>query len=205
MAPSTTCAFVRISPSVEMITPVPSEVPPSTSALIVTTVGATYSATATTSSRDLDDVAGFGNRERFVGATSRRLVEPARELIAEQGAGESGNPRNGGDDCDEEESSTPDLRAGRRRRQRRGTRRRRRQHQRRSGPFVLGHGSCLSVTSPVRCEIARVHICFTTRRRTRGQLHDTSNVIGTVWSSGAATPLRSLIGPPPVKRVSVML
>ena len=57
VASSTTWELVRISPSADTTTPVPTDFPAGTSALIVTTDGPTDSATSRTARRPADPVA----------------------------------------------------------------------------------------------------------------------------------------------------
>ena len=112
VAPLTTWALVRISPSVEMITPVPSDWPPSMSALIVTMLGATWSTTPATSMRRSIASRGRGDVDRLVGRTGRWLVHPVGDPIAEEHASGARDERDHADGEDDERPTATSPRFG---------------------------------------------------------------------------------------------
>ena len=102
VAPFTTWPLVTISPSDETITPVPTDWPPSMSALMVTTDGAMWSITLAHVETTLDRPARVGHVDRFVAGALGRRVEPVGDLTAEQRTGETRDPGNRGNHADEQ-------------------------------------------------------------------------------------------------------
>jgi hypothetical protein len=96
-APSTTCALVRISPSDEMMTPVPVDWPRPNSTVDVGADGDHRWRHVLDHPRDVDSPfdrpARIRHVDRLVTRTLGRRVDPVGQLVAGQGTGQTGGPR----------------------------------------------------------------------------------------------------------------